>query len=109
MAALAKALHRTLPMTKPAVPVAKLRLNNGSKNPTRQSHLPMMGSPLLAAGSNPAGLLFDQRGPGFPRQIPPFNPDIGAVEFLTARVMSDCNSGACVQLWAPPAESIAAQ
>src|SRR5258708_39911367 len=34
---------------------------------------------------------------------------MGAFALRTARVMSDCSSGACAQLWAPPAESIPAQ
>ena len=34
---------------------------------------------------------------------------IGACAFRTARVIRTCNSGACAQLWAPPAESMAAQ
>jgi len=50
--------------------------NNGG---TLLTHLPNPGSPVRGAGSNPAGLTTDQRGPGFPRQLGDA-VDIGAVE-----------------------------
>lgn len=46
---------------------------------TNFSHLPLSGSPLRNAGANPAGLSFDQRGPGFPRVLGS-KADIGAIE-----------------------------
>jgi len=61
-------------------PFAALNLgplaNNGGTMPTR---LPGPGSPLRNAGSNPAALANDQRGPGFPRTLEG-KTDIGAVE-----------------------------
>ncbi len=50
--------------------------NNGG--PTRTQAL-LPGSPAIDAGSNPLGLTFDQRGPGFPRAFGAA-PDIGAFE-----------------------------
>ncbi|MBX7105050.1 MAG: hypothetical protein K1X57_13275 [Gemmataceae bacterium] len=41
--------------------------------------LPLAGSPLIGAGSNPAGLANDQRGTGFPRAFGG-TVDIGAIE-----------------------------
>jgi hypothetical protein len=40
----------------------------------------LAGTPAVNAGSNPANLSTDQRGPGFPRQVG--QTDIGAFEFL---------------------------
>jgi len=54
--------------------------NNGG--PT-QTHLPQTGSPVIDVGDNatvPAGLLYDQRGNGYPRIIS-VNVDLGAVEW----------------------------
>src|SRR5262249_46239853 len=45
-----------------------------------QTQLPLVASPLLDAGSNPMGLSFDERGPGYARQIGA-GVDIGAAEF----------------------------
>jgi hypothetical protein len=63
-------------------PFANLNLGplaaNGGTMPTR---LPGAGSPLRNAGSNPAGLTTDQRGPGFPRTLEG-QTDIGAVESI---------------------------
>lgn len=51
--------------------------------PTR-THALQSGSPMLNAGSNPAGLTFDQRGTGFPRVTgSPLQADIGAFEGIT--------------------------
>ena len=53
--------------------------NNGGRTLT---HMPQPGSPLVDSGSTalvPAGLVFDQRGPGFPRVLGPA-VDIGSVE-----------------------------
>jgi predicted outer membrane repeat protein len=55
--------------------LAPLAYNGG---PTR-THALLPGSPALDAGSNPQGLTFDQRGPGFPRTFGAA-PDIGAFE-----------------------------
>ena len=41
--------------------------------------LPQGGSPVIDRGSNPDGVEFDQRGPGFPRALG-LRPDIGAIE-----------------------------
>jgi len=41
--------------------------------------LPATNSPLIDAGANPAALAYDQRGPGYPRQVGP-GTDIGAAE-----------------------------
>jgi hypothetical protein len=49
--------------------------NNGGPTPTEA---PLPSSPVISAGSNPAGLAFDQTGIA-PRQYGPA-PDIGAVE-----------------------------
>jgi hypothetical protein len=43
------------------------------------THAPMLGSPCVDAGSNPANLTFDQRGPGFPRVLNG-TADMGAYE-----------------------------
>src|SRR5262249_26967143 len=52
---------------------------NGGINRT---HAPLTGSPLLDQGSNPGGLSFDQRGPGFPRALNG-SPDIGSIEAVS--------------------------
>src|SRR5205085_2154216 len=52
--------------------------DNGGPTPTI---MPNPESPLINAGSNPAGLPTDQRGPGHPRSSGP-GPDIGAVEVV---------------------------
>jgi predicted outer membrane repeat protein len=52
--------------------------NNGGFSKTA---LPGSGSPVRNAGSNPAGLAFDQRGSGFPRVLGG-KTDIGAVESI---------------------------
>src|SRR5262249_23117047 len=78
----------------PFQPHANLKLgalaNNGGPTLT---HLPALGSPLINAGSNPAGLTNDQRGTGFDRA---FNavPDIGSVEFADFVVHNTNDSGA---------------
>ncbi|MFL5327604.1 MAG: choice-of-anchor Q domain-containing protein [Gemmataceae bacterium] len=59
--------------------LASLTANGG---PTL-SHLPAPDSPLVNAGSNPAGLATDQRGSGFPRVLNG-QTDIGAVEVVAA-------------------------
>ena len=57
-------------------------VDNGG--PTR-THALQFGSPMLDAGSNPAGLAFDQRGVGFPRVIGMgMQADIGAFEGISA-------------------------
>src|SRR5262249_13957407 len=48
-----------------------------------ETHKLLAGSPAIDTGSNPAGVLFDQRGTGFPRVSGVF-PDIGAVEAVSA-------------------------
>lgn len=50
--------------------------DNGGRTKT---HLPQEGSPVIDAGSNGAGLQFDQRGAGFPREVGG-GVDIGAIE-----------------------------
>ena len=50
--------------------------NNGGSTPTRR---PLADSPALDRGSNVLDLLYDQRGPGFPRVQGAF-PEIGAIE-----------------------------
>jgi hypothetical protein len=50
--------------------------NNGGSTPT---HALRTGSPAIDAGSNPDGLVNDQRGPGFARVLG-IHPDIGAFE-----------------------------
>jgi predicted outer membrane repeat protein len=55
--------------------LAPLADNGG---PTR-THALLPGSPAINAGSNPAGLTTDQRGPGFPRSVGG-GVDIGAVD-----------------------------
>ncbi|MGL4461410.1 MAG: choice-of-anchor Q domain-containing protein [Planctomycetia bacterium] len=56
--------------------------DNGGPTLTQQLQI---GSPALNVGSNPAGLAFDQRGPGFPRLV--FSQvDMGAVEGCTPRI-----------------------
>jgi hypothetical protein len=61
-------------------PHANLKLGALADNggPTL-THLPAIGSPLVNAGLNPAGLVNDQRGPGFARSKGP-GTDIGAIE-----------------------------
>lgn len=49
---------------------------NGGPTPT---HMLRSGSPAIDAGNNAAGLMWDQRGTGFPRKIGR-STDIGAVE-----------------------------
>lgn len=44
-----------------------------------KTHQPLPGSPTIDAGSNPRGLVNDQRGPGYSR-VRGSAPDIGAVE-----------------------------
>ncbi len=51
------------------------------------THALVPGSPALLTGSNPMDLLFDQRGPGFPREDAAGFTDIGAVE--TPRLVVD--------------------
>ncbi len=48
--------------------------------PTK-THALLAGSPAIDAGANPADLLTDQRGPGFPRTVGP-QTDIGAFEYV---------------------------
>lgn len=55
---------------------------NGSVTGTR---VPLAGSPVIGAGSNPYGQVFDQRGSGFAR-VTQGNVDIGAVQFDAANV-----------------------
>lgn len=50
--------------------------DNGGATPT---HALAAGSPALDAGNNAIGLVFDQRGDGFPREVGAA-PDIGAFE-----------------------------
>ena len=50
---------------------------NGGPTPTRAL---AATSPAIDAGSNPAGLQYDQRGPGFPR-VKGAHADIGAYEY----------------------------
>jgi len=56
---------------------------NGGDTPT---HALLPESPAVSAGNNTAGVSFDQRGPGFPRQIG-LNVDIGAFELDTDDVI----------------------
>jgi predicted outer membrane repeat protein len=71
---------------------------NGS---AQRSHLPLDGSPVINAASNSlalnAGLSFDQRGPGFPRDFDHV-VDIGAVEvgFTGVPTLGDLGKGALV-------------
>ncbi|MGZ7042839.1 MAG: choice-of-anchor Q domain-containing protein, partial [Thermoanaerobaculia bacterium] len=51
--------------------------NNGGPTDTR---LPTAASPVIDQGANPNALPYDQRGPGFPRQMLA-GVDMGAVEF----------------------------
>lgn len=65
--------------------------NNGGPTPT---HMPMPGSPLLNAGSNPAGQSTDQRG----RPRVSMAADIGAVEVQpAAKVLSVTINGGAAQ------------
>jgi nitrous oxidase accessory protein NosD len=59
------------------------------------THALLAGSPAVDAGSNPAGLATDQRGPGFPR-LTGLAADIGAFEapFVPAVVSVAVNGGA---------------
>src|SRR4029077_18576398 len=52
--------------------------DNGGRT---QTHALRAGSPAIDAGSNPAGLTTDQRGPGFVRTFG--FTDIGAYEFIS--------------------------
>jgi Dockerin type I domain len=67
-----------------------------------QTQPPAGGSPCIDAGSNPAGLSFDQRGSGFARVLGAA-PDIGAVEgpgpipIASASIPNITNDGATVQ------------
>jgi predicted outer membrane repeat protein len=63
--------------------------NNGG---TTQTCVPASGSPVVNAGSNPAGLTTDQRGKGFPRLVTGA-ADIGAVETPLLIVTNTNNSG----------------
>ena len=64
------------PGTITADPLLMPLANNGG--PT-QTHMLLMSSPAIGHGNNIAGLLYDQRGPGFSRVLGSA-PDIGAVE-----------------------------
>jgi len=65
----------------PADPLLDATLaNNGG--PT-QTHKLLVGSPAINTGSNPAGLLFDQRGTGFAR-VSGGGVDMGAFEIQSA-------------------------
>ncbi|MCA9234116.1 MAG: hypothetical protein KDA44_01500, partial [Planctomycetales bacterium] len=55
------------------------------------THALKFDSPALNAGSNPAGLLVDQRGAGFPRVVGG-QADIGAFEFRVQGLMVDTDS-----------------
>lgn len=55
--------------------------------PTRTQAL-LLGSPAIAAGSNPLALDTDQRGPGFPREVNGAT-DIGAYQFQPSEMLSD--------------------
>ncbi len=57
------------------------------------SHLPLQGSPLIDAGSNPSALTVDQRDIGFPRAFAGLI-DIGAVEGVSFLVSKTNDSGA---------------
>lgn len=76
----------------PFQPHANLKLgvlaNNGGPTLT---HLPLTGSPLINAGSNPASLTTDQRG--FPRSLSGA-VDMGSAEFLNTVVKNNNDSGA---------------
>lgn len=61
--------------------LAPLAWNSGST----LSHLPAVGSPVIDAGNNVAGLAKDQRGAGFPRVVGA-DADIGAVELDPDRI-----------------------
>jgi parallel beta-helix repeat protein len=63
--------------------------NNGG---TMQTCAPAIDSPLINAGSNPAGLTFDQRGKGFPRLVTGA-ADIGAIETPLLVVTNTNDSG----------------
>ncbi|MBX7106483.1 MAG: hypothetical protein K1X57_20580, partial [Gemmataceae bacterium] len=63
---------------------------SGSANPTL---LPAWDSPVVNAGSNPAGLTTDQRGGSFSRAFSG-GVDIGAVEAVRFVVVNNNNSGA---------------
>jgi len=57
-----------------------------SNGGTTRTHLPQLGSPVIAAGSNKFAERFDQRGRGHPRSSSPQFPDMtdmGAVQFDT--------------------------
>jgi hypothetical protein len=62
----------------------ELDFNGG---PTRTQAL-LLGSPAIAAGSNPLNLATDQRGPGFPREVNGAT-DIGAYQFQPSEMFSE--------------------
>jgi hypothetical protein len=59
--------------------------------PTR-THALLDGSPAIDTGSNPDGLPFDQRGPGFPRVVGAA-ADMGAFEWASAPPTPDAGTG----------------
>lgn len=61
-------------------PILQPLADNGGPTPT---HALGAGSPAIGEGSNPAGLQWDQRGPGFPRTCGGAT-DIGAYEVYAA-------------------------
>jgi predicted outer membrane repeat protein len=62
-------------------------LDNGGPTLT---HALLTGSPAIDAGSNPAGLTYDQRGAGYARVFGS-GTDMGAYEVATLCVMGDAN------------------
>lgn len=70
--------------------------NNGGPTDTR---LPGAGSPVLDTGSNPDALLYDQRGPGYPRESG-LGVDMGAVEVYVPITAIPALSGAGLALLA---------
>jgi len=80
--------NQTGTTAKPLDPLLAPLADNGGPTLT---HLPLPGSPVIDAGSNPAGLLLDQRGPGFPRSFA--QTDIGAVEAFSILVTNVADSG----------------
>jgi hypothetical protein len=72
--------------------------DNGGATPTEA---PLIGSPVIDKGSNPANLATDQRGAGFNRTIGT-QPDIGAVEINPNAPSASLVSAPSVDASSPP-------
>jgi hypothetical protein len=72
--------------TNPADPLLlPLAFNGGST----QTHALDPASPAVDSGLNPLTLTTDQRGDGYPREVPTGSPDIGAYELDTDHIFGN--------------------